>query len=103
MSAERNKSIRGRKRKANAMNCPICKKDYHPQEGPVCHKCADAKEKPLCPSDATTWSPEEWWAKRAADIAVLMKNTGVEELMIRRKADGKYTFEITPEAGPHSA
>ena len=33
------------------MNCPTCKKDYHPQEGPECHKCSDAKEKALDPSD----------------------------------------------------
>jgi hypothetical protein len=26
-----------------------------------------------------------------------MKNTGVGELIIRRKPDGKYTFEVTPE------
>jgi hypothetical protein len=57
----------------------------------------------LSPSCDAACSPEEWWAKRAADISVMMRNTGVEELIIRRKADGKYTFEITPEAGPHSA
>ena len=27
-----------------------------------------------------------------------MKNSGVGELIIRRKADGKYSFELTPEA-----
>lgn len=54
-----------------------------------------------------TEDPHEWWAKRAAEISVLMKNTGVGELIIRRKPDGKYTFEITPEwcqcekPGPH--
>jgi hypothetical protein len=26
-----------------------------------------------------------------------MRNTGVAELVIRRKEDGKYTFELTPE------
>jgi hypothetical protein len=39
-----------------------------------------------------------WWAERCAHIAELMKNTGVGELIIRRKENGKYTFEITPES-----
>lgn len=42
--------------------------------------------------------PHEWWAERCAHIAELMKNTGVGELLIRRKADGKHSFELTPES-----
>jgi hypothetical protein len=45
-----------------------------------------------------TQDPHEWWAERCAHIAELMKNTGVGELIIRRKSDGKYSFELTPEA-----
>lgn len=44
-----------------------------------------------------TAKPREW-AERCAHLAVLMKNTGVGELSILRKPDGKYAFEITPEA-----
>ncbi len=42
-------------------------------------------------------NPEEWWAERCAHIADLMKITGVGEIIIRRKDDGKYSFEVTPE------
>jgi hypothetical protein len=49
------------------------------------------------PNHPKTMNPEEWWAERCAHIADLMRNTGVAELVIRRKEDGKYTFELTPE------
>ena len=52
---------------------------------------------PNYPETMNPQNPEEWWAERCAHIADLMRNTGVAELVIRRKEDGKYTFEITPE------
>jgi len=48
--------------------------------------------------DMNAPDPETWWAERCSHIAKLMKDTGVQELMIRRKEDGKYTFELTPES-----
>ena len=45
-----------------------------------------------------TENTEEWWAENAAKIAVLMKKTGVAELVIRLKPNGKYGFEITPKS-----
>ena len=54
-------------------------------------------EIPNYPKTMKPKNPEEWWAERCAHIADLMRNTGVSELIIRRKENGKYTFELTPE------
>lgn len=62
-----------------------------------CHQRA-CSEIPNYPKTMNPQNPEEWWAERCAHIAELMKNTGVAELVIRRKADGKYAFELTPES-----
>jgi hypothetical protein len=67
------------------MKCLKCQKPFATAPDHLCADCA--------PPD-----PYQWWANRAVDIAVMMKNTGVGELIIRRKTDEKYTFEITPES-----
>lgn len=48
------------------------------------------------PSAGST-TPEQWWAKRASELAAQMKAGGVAELRITRLPTGKYDFEITPE------
>ena len=46
-------------------------------------------------------TPEEWWAKRASELAQQMKVGGVGELRLLRLPTGKYEFEITPEGWPN--
>lgn len=47
-------------------------------------------------------TPEEWWAKRASELAQQMKVGGVGELRLLRLPTGKYEFEITPEGWPNT-
>lgn len=57
--------------------------------------------KPCSRPAAGSATPEEWWAKRASEIAEQMKQGGVGELRLRRLPTGKYEFEITPEGWPN--
>lgn len=49
-------------------------------------------------SDATL----VWWAKKAKELACQMEQGGVQTLTLHRLSDGKYEFEITPEAWPNA-